>query len=63
MVPAILDALGAGWLSHGWSEFRLPRPVYAGDELLTEVKPALDDPTIGVMTQTVVSDGRVTIEG
>jgi hypothetical protein len=63
MVPAILDALGAGWLSHGWSEFRLPRPVYAGDELLTEVKPAPDDPSIGVMTQTVVSDGRVTIEG
>lgn len=63
MVPAILDALGAGWLSHGWSEFRLPRPVYAGDELLTEVKPAPDDPSIGVVTQTVVSDGRVTIEG
>jgi len=63
MVPAILDALGAGWLSHGWSEFRLPRPVYAGDELLTEIKPAPDDPSIGVMTQTVVSDGRVTIEG
>ena len=63
MVPAILDALGEGWLSHGWSEFRLPRPVYAGDELLTEVKPSLDDPSIGVMTQTVVSDGRVTIEG
>lgn len=63
MVPAILDALGAGWLSHGWSEFRLPRPVYPGDELLTEVKPAPDDPSIGVLTQTVVSDGRVTIEG
>ncbi|MED5541167.1 MAG: MaoC family dehydratase, partial [Actinomycetota bacterium] len=63
MVPAILEALGEGWLSHGWSEFRLPRPVYAGDELFTEVKPVPDDPSIGVITQTVVSDGRVTIEG
>ena len=63
MVPAILDALGEGWLSHGWSEFRLPRPVYAGDELLTEVRPSPDDAGVGVITQTVVSDGRVTIEG
>ncbi|MCS5687934.1 MAG: MaoC family dehydratase [Acidimicrobiales bacterium] len=63
MVPAILDSLGERWLSHGWSEFRLPRPVYAQDELLTEVHPSPDDPSIGLITQTVVSDGRVTIEG
>lgn len=63
MVPAILDALGTGWLSHGWCEFRLPRPVYAGDELLTEVTPSAENSDVGLITQKVVSDGRVTIEG
>ncbi len=63
MVPAILDALGDSWLSHGWCEFRLPRPVYAGDELLTEVVPSEENPEVGLITQKVVSDGRVTIEG
>ena len=63
MVPAILDSLGDAWLSHGWCEFRLPRPVYAGDELLTEVIPSPEDPAVGLITQRVVSDGRVTIEG
>lgn len=63
MVPAILNSLGTGWLSHGWCEFGLPRPVYAGDELLTEVKPSAENPDVGLITQKVVSDGRITIEG
>ena len=63
MVPAILDAVGDGWLSHGWADVRFPRPVFVGDELVTEVVPSHDDPTIGRVTQHVESDGRITIEG
>ena len=63
MVPAILDSLGESWLSHGWCDFQLPRPVYAGDELVTEVVPSPQNPQVGLITQTVASDGRITIEG
>ena len=35
--PAIVDALGEEWLDHGWSDFRLRRPVYPGDEITTRV--------------------------
>ena len=35
--PAIIEALGEDWLDHGWSDFRLRRPVYPGDEITTRV--------------------------
>ena len=35
--PAIIDALGEQWLDHGWSDFRLRRPVYPGDQITTRV--------------------------
>ncbi|MDP7068641.1 MAG: MaoC family dehydratase [Acidimicrobiales bacterium] len=63
MVPAILDSLGESWLSHGWCDFQLPRPVYAGDELVTEVVPSPQNPQVGLITQKVASDGRITIQG
>ncbi len=63
MVPAILDAVGEGWLAHGWAEVRFPRPVFTGDELITEITPSPEDARIGTVTQRVASDGRVTIEG
>tara|TARA_B100000579_G_scaffold429853_1_gene442293 strand:+ start:520 stop:1131 length:612 start_codon:yes stop_codon:yes gene_type:complete len=37
--------------------------VYAGDELLTEVTPSPDNSEVGLITQKVLSDGRITIEG
>ena len=35
--PALVEALGESWLDHGWSDFRLRRPVYPGDEITTRV--------------------------
>ena len=35
--PALVEALGEAWLDHGWSDFRLRRPVYPGDEITTRV--------------------------
>src|SRR3546814_647385 len=37
--PAILDALGEGWLAHGWAEAAFRRPTYPGDELTVVVAP------------------------
>lgn len=45
---ALIELFGEGWLDGGWAEFRLPRPVFAGDRLVT--------------TATLVSDGRATFE-
>lgn len=35
--PAILEALGEGWLDHGWAEVAFRRPTYPGDELVVRV--------------------------
>lgn len=32
---AMIELFGEGWLDDGWAEFRLPRPVFAGDVLRT----------------------------
>jgi hypothetical protein len=37
--PAILDALGTGWLDHGWVEIAFRRPTYPDDELTITVTP------------------------
>ncbi|MEC7427833.1 MAG: hypothetical protein ACPHLJ_03970 [Acidimicrobiales bacterium] len=63
MTPAILESVGESWLSHGWCDFQLPRPVYAGDELVTEVVPSPENSDVGLITQKVAADGRVTIQG
>jgi acyl dehydratase len=31
--PAIMEALGDGWLDHGWCEVSFRRPTYPGDEM------------------------------
>jgi len=45
-VPAVVEVLGAGWLDHGWTEFRFRRPVYGGDEVhasIRELEPGAAD--------------------
>lgn len=37
--PAILEAIGDGWLSRGWAEFAFRQPVYPGDVLAVVVEP------------------------
>ena len=39
-VPALIDALGEDWLDTGWIDFRLRRPVYPGDQIITRVIPS-----------------------
>jgi hypothetical protein len=36
-VPAIVDALGEGWLDHGWAEVAFRRPTYPGDEMVARL--------------------------
>jgi acyl dehydratase len=45
---ALVEVLGEGWLDRGWASFRLPRPVFTGDRLVT--------------TATLTGDGRCTFE-
>ena len=35
----ILEALGDGWLSHGWAEFGFRQPTYPGDQLRIIAEP------------------------
>jgi len=45
-VPAVLEVLGDGWLSHGWTDYRFRRPVYEGDEVhaqIHELEPGMAD--------------------
>ena len=37
--PAILEALGAGWLDRGWAEIAFRRPTYPGEDLTVTVAP------------------------
>jgi hypothetical protein len=37
--PAILEALGEGWLDRGWADFRFRRPCYPGDAMAIRVGP------------------------
>lgn len=32
-IPTILEAVGEGWLDHGWVEVHFKRPTYPGDEM------------------------------
>ena len=41
--PAILEALGDGWLSRGWSEFDFRQPTYPGDQMTIVVQPEEGD--------------------
>ena len=40
--PAILEALGAGWLDRGWADFAFRQPTYPGDTLAVRVAPGSD---------------------
>ena len=35
--PAIIEALGDGWLEDGWADISFRRPVYPGDEMTATV--------------------------
>jgi len=37
--PAILEALGDGWLDRGWADFAFRQPTYPGDRLTIRVRP------------------------
>lgn len=37
--PAILEALGEGWLDRGWADFTFRQPTYPGDALTIRVEP------------------------
>lgn len=37
--PAILEAIGDGWLSRGWSEFDFRQPTYPGDQMTIVAEP------------------------
>ncbi len=39
-VAAIVEALGMGWLDHGWAELKFIQPMYPGDELTVTVTDA-----------------------
>ncbi|TAK59198.1 MAG: hypothetical protein EPO22_10480 [Dehalococcoidia bacterium] len=38
--PAILEALGDGWLDRGWADFAFRQPTYPGDRMTVRVRPA-----------------------
>lgn len=40
--PTIIEALGAGWLDHGWAEFSFRHPAYPGDTLRVVAEPATE---------------------
>ncbi|MEX1022929.1 MAG: hypothetical protein WD058_07255 [Dehalococcoidia bacterium] len=46
--PAILDALGEGWLARGWAEAALRRPTYPGEDLSITVAPEGDAWTLHI---------------
>jgi acyl dehydratase len=56
--PAILEALGDGWLDHGWAEFSFRQPTYPGDRLTTVVEPA-GDASAGAWTVTMTNEHGV----
>ncbi len=37
--PTIIEALGEGWLDHGWAEFSFRQPAYPGDRLTVVAEP------------------------
>jgi hypothetical protein len=39
-VPAIIEALGPGWLERGWADVSFRRPVYPGDGMAAAVTSA-----------------------
>ena len=50
----VLEAVGPHWLSHGWVDFTLRRPLFVGDRLITSVALADDHWSI---TCTATRDG------
>lgn len=50
--PAILEALGEGWLDRGWAEFAFRQPTYPGDDLALRIEPAEGDPRTHSVTMT-----------
>lgn len=40
--PTILEAIGDGWLSRGWSEFDFRQPTYPGDQMTIVAEPEGD---------------------
>ena len=57
---ALIELFGDGWLDCGWAEFKLPRPVFAGDRLITTATPLAED--ICEFTQ-LNAAGKATVVG
>ncbi len=65
-VPALIEALGEGWLDAGWIDFRLRRPVYPGERITTRVTPIVETEgaTRSAVELTMAKDsGEVCIAG
>ena len=51
--PVILEAVGEGWLEHGWCEFGFRQPTYPGDRLtISAVRDGADDAGAWSVTMT-----------
>lgn len=50
--PVILEALGEGWLDHGWAEFAFRRPTYPGDDVAILAVPDAEQPGAWTVTMT-----------
>lgn len=54
MVPAIVEAVGSGWLDHGWIHIRFRRPTYPGSEVTVRITA---DPAEGSFHLQALGDG------
>ncbi len=43
----VLEALGEGWLDHGWAEFSFRQPTYPGDQMTIVAAPEAEAPAGG----------------
>jgi hypothetical protein len=58
-VPAIIDAIGEGWLDSGWADIRFRRPVFPGDRMTAVVAVDHGDATLSMTNQ----DGESCVVG
>ena len=61
--PAILEAIGDGWLSRGWAEFAFRQPTYPGDTLRIVVEPASGDESSAWSVTMTNQDGVDCVRG
>ena len=61
----VLEALGEGWLDHGWAEFAFRQPTFPGDRLSIVAEPSDEGPegawSVGMINQEGVLCVRATV--